>query len=192
MKLTVPPTVVFLCSVFLALGCVADTSLATTPVAAPTQAPPTGLALPNPTAVLPAGTATPSLTPPPPPKPVAPAAGTYFGQVTAVDVPGRTVTFAAICLGADRRTMRELAPSDKAPHVIPLLSTTEVTVFTSPPNNPAAGRTVTVDLPQLVDIAKNFPNAKYFLIVEPQGVKTVEQDSGVRPSSQQDDPCPHF
>jgi len=47
-------------------------------------------------------------------------------------------------------------------------------------------------VPQMVDIAKNFPNAKYFLIVEPQGVKTLEQDSGVRPSSQPDDPCPHF
>jgi hypothetical protein len=171
---------------------VADTSLATTPVAAPTQAPPAGVAPTIPTAVLPATPTAPNLTPPPPPKPVAPAAGTYFGQVTAVDVPARTVTFAAVCLGADRRSMSELAPKDKEPHVIPLLSTTEVTVFTSPPNNPAAGRMITVDLPQMVDIAKSFPNAKYFLIVEPQGVKTLEQDSGVRPSTQRDDPCPHF
>ena len=177
--MTVPPTVVFICCVFLTLGCVADASLATTPVVPPTQ-------------VRPSTAATPNLTPVLPPKPVAPAAGTYFGQVNSIDGPGGTITFTPLCLGADRKTLRELAANVKAPRIIPLLSTTEVTVFVAPPNNPAAGRTTTVDLLQLADIARANPAARYFLVVEPQGVKALEQDSGIRPSTLTDDPCPHF
>ena len=179
MKISVPPTVAFICCVFLAIGCVADASLATTPVAPATQ-------------VRPANALAPNLTPALPPKPVAPAAGTYFGQVNSIDGPGGTITFTPLCLGADRKTLRELAANDKAPRIIPLLSTTEITVFVAPPNNPAAGRTVTVDLLQLVDIARATPASRYFLVVEPQGVKALEQDSGVRPSVLTDDPCPHF
>jgi hypothetical protein len=33
--------------------------------------------------------------------------------------------------------------------------------------------------------------AKWFMTVNPQGVASLEQDSGVRPTSQPDDPCPH-
>jgi hypothetical protein len=85
-----------------------------------------------------------------------------------------------------------MSPNDKAPRVIPLLSTTEVTIFSSPPNNPAAGRMVTIDPLQLVEVVRVNPAAKFFLTVEPQGVKSLEQDSGVRPSPASDDPCPHF
>jgi len=179
MKRTVPLTVVVFCTALLTLACVADASLATTPVVPPTQARP-NTALP------------PNLTPVLPPKPVAPAAGTYFGQVISVDALNSTVTFTPACLGADRKAMRELGANDKAPRVIPLLSTTEVTVFTAPPNNPAAGHMTPVDLLQLTEALKVNPGARFFLIVEPQGVKAVEQDSGVRPSPQPDDPCPHF
>jgi len=179
MKRTVPLTVVLLCCAFLAMACVADASLATTPVVPPTQAPPNVAQTPNLTPVLPQ-------------RPAAPAAGTYFGQVIAVDPAGTTVTFSAVCLGADRKVMRGLAENDKAPRVIPLLSTTEVTIFVSPPNNPAAGRMTTVDLSQLVEVVRVNPAAKFFLVVEPQGVKMLEQDSGVRPSPAPDDPCPHF
>lgn len=179
MKRAVPLTVVLLSCVFLTLACVADASLATTPVVPPTQAPPGVAPTPNLTPVLPA-------------KPPAPAAGTYFGQVIAVDPLGGTVTFTSTCLGADRKVMREVAPNDKAPRVIPLLSTSEITIFSSPPNNPAAGRMTTIDPLQLVEVVRVNPAAKFFLIVEPQGVKALEQDSGVRPSPAPDDPCPHF
>jgi hypothetical protein len=175
----VPPTVALLLGVLVTLGCVADASLATTPVVPPTQARPNVASTPN-------------LTPQLPPKPVAPAAGTYFVQVIGVDALGGNITLTAICLGADRKVMRELPANDKAPRVIPLLSTSEITVFLSPPNNPAAGRMSTVDLLQLADIVRANAAAKYFLVVEPQGVKSLEQDSGVRPSPQQDDPCPHL
>jgi len=164
----------------MALGCVADASLATTPVVPATATRPPG--------ILP----TPNLTPVLPQRPVAPAAGTYFGQVIAVDVPGSAITFSPVCLGADRKVMRALAASESAPRAIPLLSTTEVTVFNAPPNNPAAGRMTPVDLTQFAEAVRVNPAAKFFLTVEPQGVKSVEMDSGVRPSPAPDDPCPHF
>src|SRR4051794_10073495 len=177
MKRTVPLAVALLFNVLLALGCVADASLATTPVVPPTQARP-GVPV------------TPNLTPFLPPKPVAPAAGTYFGQIIAVDALNSNVTFSAICLGADRKVMRELANNDKAPRVIPLLSTTEVTVFVPPPNNPAGARLAPVDLLVLTEHLKANPGAKFFLVVEPQGVKAVEQDNPGRPPPPPDDPCP--
>src|SRR5829696_2478804 len=101
MKRTVPLTVVVFCAALVALGCVADASLATTPVVPPTQVRPNTQLPPNLTPVL-------------PPKPVAPAAGTYFGQVISVDPLNNTVTFTPVCLGADRKVMRELANNDKA------------------------------------------------------------------------------
>ena len=122
--MTVPPTVVFICCVFLTLGCVADASLATTPVVPPTQVRPGHGrdAKPDAGAVR--------------RKPVAPAAGTYFGQVNSIDGPGGTITFTPLCLGADRKTLRELAANDKAPRIIPLLSTTEITVFAGAAEQP--------------------------------------------------------
>jgi hypothetical protein len=180
MKTAVPLTVVWFVGALLALGCVADDTLATTPVVPPTATRPAGIV------------PTPDLTPFLPPRPAPPAAGTYFGQVIAVDAPGTNVTFSPVCLGADRKVMRPLAANEMAPRVIPLLSTTEVLVFVSPPNNPAAGRMTPVDLNGLAEALRTNPAAKYFLTVEPQGVKQVEMDSGVRPSPAPDDPCPHF
>jgi hypothetical protein len=175
-KRTTLPALALLFAVLL-LGCVADHSLATTPVAPPTQTRP---------AVAPA----PNLTPVQPPAPLAPAAGTYFGQINSVDVPASTVTFTASCLGADRNVMRELSAADKAPRIIPLLPTTSFTVFTSPPGNPAAGRTTPVDLASLPAALQASPGARWFMVVNPQGVATIEHDSGVRPAPGPDEPCP--
>jgi hypothetical protein len=177
MRRAVPPTVALACSLILAAACVADSSLATsTP----------GITPAPPSVVIPA-----NVTPVLPPRPVAPAAGTYFGSINGVDVPGMAVTFSAICVGADRKVMKELSTADKAPRSIPLLSTTTFSVFTSPPNNPAAGRMSTVDLPTLATMVPTFGGAKWFMMVNPQGVASIEQDSGVRPTAQPDDPCPH-
>lgn len=178
MKTAVPLTVVLITSVFLALGCVADASLALTPTVVPQQlrpqAPP------------------PNLPPIAVPTPSAPAAGTYFGQVNGVDPLTKSITFSAICLGADRKAMKELLASDKTPRLIPMLSTTEYTVFSAPPNRPEAGHMSPVPIEQLAEIVRATPTARFFMIVEPQGVKALEMDSGIRPSPQPDDPCPHL
>ena len=177
MKHGLAATAALLCVALAALSCVADTSLATTPVVVPT--------VPRPAVAVPAAA------PAPPPRPVAPAAGTYFGLLHSVDVPGQSITFSVICLGADRKVMRELGVADKAPRIIPLLPSTQFSVFTSPPNNPAAGRETPVDLPVLAGFFGNNPGSKWFFMADPAGVTTLEQDSGVRPLPLPDDPCPH-
>jgi hypothetical protein len=177
MKQTAPPLVLLVIGTLLTLACVADTSAMRTPVITPTVAPPT--------LVIPAGT------PVLPPPPVAPAAGTYFGSINAADAVARTITFSAICVGADRKVMHELPQRDKAPRTIPLLSTTAFSLFTSPPNNPGSGRLSSVDLKAFAEQLPANAASKWFMVVNPQGVATIEQDSGVRPTAQPADaPCP--
>jgi hypothetical protein len=180
MKRTVPLTVALLCSALLALACVVEDRSPITVIGTPTPARP-----PN----FPPGA--PNLTPVLPPPPVAPAAGTYFGQITAIDPAASVVTFSFVCLGADRKSMRELPKNDQVPRNIPIAPTTMLNVFTSPPGNPAAGRMSPVDLPALAEFARSNPTAKWWMMADPAAVTAIEQDSGVRSSRQPDDPCPH-
>jgi hypothetical protein len=179
MTRTVPLTVVLLISVLFALACVVEDRTAVTVIGTPT--PPRA---PSPPPVNP--NATPVLGP----SPVVPAAGTYFGQITALDPVTSVVTFSPVCLGADRKVMRELQGNDKAPRSIPIAPTTALSVFIAPPNNPAGGRMQQVDVPGLFEFVRANPAAKWWMVVDPAAVAMIETDTGVRTSPLPDNPCP--